>query len=124
MKAFVYPIAAAVALASAGAPTKAETLAAGRALFQQQCQMCHAVTPDGRNGVGPNLKDVVNRPVAAANYAYSPALKAYKRHWTGEELDRFLVAPGKAVPGTRMMVGVSDPAQRANIIAYLSSLGQ
>lgn len=124
MKRFAYPIIAAVALACTGASAHAEDAPSGRTLFQQRCQMCHAVTPDGRNGIGPNLKGVVNRPVAATNYGYSPALKGYKRRWTRVELDRFLAAPNKVAPGTRMIVGVSDPTQRANLIAYLSSLGQ
>ena len=123
MKAFAYPLIAAASLASVGS-AEAEDLTAGRSLFQQRCQMCHTITPDGRNGVGPNLKGVVNRPVATANYAYSPAFKGYKRRWTREELDRFLAAPSKVVPGTRMIVGVPAPAQRAAIIVFLSSLGQ
>jgi cytochrome c len=124
MKAFAYPIIAVVALASTGASAQTDNLATGRAFFQQRCQMCHTVTPDGRNGVGPNLKGVVNRPVAAADYAYSPALAGYKQRWTGQELDRFLAAPSKVVPGTRMAVGVPDRGQRASVIAYLSSLGK
>lgn len=124
MNAFAYSLIAGVALACAAESVQAQDIAAGRTVFEQRCQMCHAVTPDGRNGIGPNLNAVVNRPVAAANYAYSAALKGYKRRWTREELDRFLIAPGKVVPGTRMMVGIPDPAQRANVIAYLSSLGR
>ncbi len=119
-----YPFFAVVVLAGAWAPVRAQDVAAGRAMFQQRCQMCHNVTPDGRSGIGPNLKGVVNRPVAAASFAYSPALKAYKGRWTRDELDRFLAAPAKVVPGTRMIVGIPDPAQRANVIAFLSSLGQ
>jgi cytochrome c len=124
MKIAVYFRIAAIALASAGCSAQAQDSAAGRGLFQQRCQMCHAVTPDGKNGIGPNLRGVVNRPVAGTTFAYSAALKSYKHSWTKDELDRYLVAPGKVVPGTGMVVNVSDPAQRANIIAYLGSLGR
>ena len=123
MKAFAYPFVA-VALASGGTPAEAEDLTVGRAAFQQRCQMCHTVTPDERNGIGPNLRGVANRPVASANYAYSAALKGYKRRWTKQELDRFLAAPSKVVPGTLMSVATPDSAQRASIIAYLSTLGR
>ena len=124
MRAFAYATIAILVFASAGSAGQAEDLAAGRTVFQQRCQMCHTVTPDGRSGVGPNLMGVVNRRVASADYAYSPALKGYKRRWTRKELDRFLAAPNKVVPGTRMIVSLPDPAQRANLISFLSSLGK
>jgi len=123
MKALAYTFVA-VALASCGVPAQAGDLAVGRAAFQQRCQMCHTVTPDGRNGIGPNLRGVVNRPVASAKYAYSAALKGYKRRWTKEELDRFLAGPSKVVPGTLMSVSIPDSAQRASVIAYLSTLAR
>ena len=124
MKAFAYPFVAAAALAGGVTPAQAEDFAVGRVAFQQRCQMCHAVTADGRSAIGPNLRSVVNRPVASANYAYSAALKGYKRRWTKEELDRFLAAPTKVVPGTPMSVAIPDAAQRASVIAYLSTLGR
>ena len=125
MRAFARPLVIALAFASGASSAEAQDVAGGRTLFQQRCQMCHTVTPDGRNGIGPNLKDVVNRPAAtAANYAYSAALKGYKQRWTTDALERFLAAPGKVVPGTRMAIAVPDPSQRASVIAFLSSLGQ
>jgi cytochrome c len=40
--------------------------------------------------------------------------------WSEKALERFLADPGKTVPGTTMTyAGVSDPADRSNLIAYL-----
>jgi cytochrome c len=39
-------------------------------------------------------------------------------------LDPFLTDPMKKVPGTAMPQSVPDPAQRADIIAYLATLKQ
>ena len=36
-------------------------------------------------------------------------------------LDKWLQGPQKVVPGTRMFFSVSNPAERAAIIAYLRS---
>ncbi|MGJ3627401.1 c-type cytochrome [Sphingomonas sp. MMS24-JH45] len=38
-------------------------------------------------------------------------------------LDRFLAAPMKAVPGTKMVIGIADPAKYAQAIAYLRAEG-
>ncbi|MBO9707338.1 MAG: c-type cytochrome [Caulobacter sp.] len=93
----------------------------GRALFEARCGGCHSLTP-APGKMGPPLKGVVGRkPGAAAGYNYSDALKRSKTTWNAASLDAFLAAPGKAVPGTKMMVGVSVADQRAAIIAYLSS---
>jgi cytochrome c len=49
-------------------------------------------------------------------------LQALRGKWTKERLDAFLAAPQSVAPGTAMTYrGVSDPAQRAAIIEYLSS---
>ena len=42
-----------------------------------------------------------------------------------EELDKFLTRPTDYIPGTNMsFVGLKKPKDRANVIAYLESLGQ
>ena len=42
-----------------------------------QCKACHTMDKGGKNGVGPNLFGVVDRPAAARpGFAYSPAMKA------------------------------------------------
>jgi cytochrome c len=92
----------------------------GETLFRQRCQVCHSVVPAKPAGVGPNLRGVVGRKAAAATFNYSTAMKQSKIIWTQANLDRYLAAPTKTVPGTRMVTAVNDAAQRAAIIKYLS----
>jgi cytochrome c len=93
----------------------------GETLFRQRCQMCHSVTAAAPATLGPNLKGVVGRPAASTAFNYSAALKQSKLTWTQANLDRYLSAPAKLVPGTRMAIALSDPAQRAAVIKFLST---
>ncbi len=95
----------------------------GAQIFKARCQMCHAITPDGKAGaMAPNLRGVVGRKAGSGNFAgYSPALKAFGKVWTAPNLEGFLAAPGKLVPGTRMMIALPDPGERAAVIAYLAA---
>lgn len=102
------------------APASAYAADAGETLFKQRCAMCHKVSPDKVAGIGPNVRGVVGRPAASTEFNYSPALKKAKLKWDAKTLDAFLTAPGKVVPGTRMVVSLPDPKQRAAVIAYLS----
>jgi cytochrome c len=111
------PLAATLAV-----PTYAAPAANGEALFRQRCQICHSIAAAGSAGMGPNLNAVVGRKAAATAFAYSPALKVSKLVWTAATLDRFLSAPAKMVPGTRMVISLTDPAQRAAVIKYLASV--
>jgi cytochrome c len=93
----------------------------------QKCKGCHTFTDGGANGTGPNLWNIVNRPIAShAGFAYSPAMQEHAQEvpdWTYDELNAFLLAPKARVPDTKMgFAGVKDDAERANIIAYLSTL--
>ncbi|MDO9707487.1 c-type cytochrome [Paracraurococcus lichenis] len=127
------PAAAAVA-APAAAPAAAEapigTLLAnadpakGEALFKRQCAVCHTANQGGRNGVGPNLYDVVGKPHGhLEGFNYSAALKGKQGPWNYDELSAWLTSPATYAPGTRMgFVGLKNPEDRANVIAYLRSL--
>ncbi len=94
----------------------------GETLFRQRCQICHSVAATGAAGVGPNLKGVAGRKAAATTFNYSPALKKSTLIWTQPNLDKYLTAPTVLVPGTRMVIKVTDPAQRAAVIKYLSTV--
>lgn len=93
----------------------------------KKCLACHDVTAGGPNKTGPNLYDVVERVIGShAGYAYSDAMLAHQANgdtWTYQFLNEFLLAPKAAVPGTKMtFAGVKNDEERANIIAYLSTL--
>jgi cytochrome c len=96
----------------------------GGALFRRQCAVCHSANEGGKNGVGPNLYDVVGKPHGhLEGFNYSAALKGKQGPWNYEELNHWLLAPAKYAPGTRMgFVGLKDVQDRANVIAYLRSL--
>jgi len=86
------------------------------------------VNAGGANGIGPNLYAVVGGPVMhIAGFAYSDAFQAHKATnpaWTLDELDLFLTAPGRHIPGTKMsFAGIRDTATRVNLIAWLRSQG-
>lgn len=92
----------------------------GAAQFRMRCGSCHAVVPGARAVLGPNLSGVVGRKAASTAFNYSPALKASNLTWNRANLDRFLTAPTRMVPGTKMVIAVSDPAQRAAILNFLT----
>lgn len=95
--------------------------AAGRAVFAQ-CRACH-VTDPGVNRIGPTLAGVVGRQAGSVpGFSYSPANKNAGFAWTPEKLFEYLEKPQQALPGTRMIfAGISDPQQRADVIAYLQN---
>jgi cytochrome c len=96
---------------------------AGRAIFNRQCMVCHAVQA-GQNKVGPSLAGVFDRPAGEApKFNYSPAMKEANKTWDAATLDSYLADPRGYIPGARMIyAGLKDNEQRANVIAYLATL--
>lgn len=100
-------------------PALSPSLANGARLYQTKCGSCHSIAT---NKVGPAHKGVFGRTAGmAAGYNYSPALRASNIIWNTTTLDQWLQGPPKMVKGSRMFLSVSDPAERAAIIAYLRS---
>ena len=88
------------------------------------CQSCHKLE-DGANGVGPPLFGVVGRAVdSVEDFNYSGSLAAVADIWTPENLSEFIENPKEFAPGTKMTYrGMRDVEDRANLIAYLESIG-
>lgn len=100
----------------------AQTPPDGENLFKQRCQACHQVVAGKPSPAGPNLYGVVDRKAASSPvpYDYSKALKDSGLTWTRDQLDAYLAAPTKKVPGTKMVIGLPLPGQRAAVLDYLA----
>lgn len=111
------------AAAAAPAPAAAQVASSGPPDSYLICSSCHAVEP-GKNGIGPTLAGVYGAKAGAVpGFSYSDALKKANITWTDAALDKWLEAPMKMVPGTRMVFGgIPDPAKRKELIAYMKSL--
>jgi cytochrome c len=98
-------------------------VAAGQALFQGKCGLCHS-PEKGVNKIGPSLWGVVGRPAGSLpTYTYSDAMKNANRVWNADTLNVYLTNPQKDIPGVKMIfAGYPDAQDRANVIAYLSTL--
>ncbi|ESZ11769.1 c-type cytochrome [Mesorhizobium sp. L48C026A00] len=100
---------------------------AGASVFKK-CQACHTGEKGGPNKVGPDLWDIVDRPIAEhAGFAYSAGMKEFSKggaeKWTYDHLNSFLLSPKKLVKGTAMgFAGLPKDEDRANVIAYLRTL--
>ncbi|NOD65229.1 MULTISPECIES: cytochrome c family protein [unclassified Ruegeria] len=91
----------------------------------RKCTACHKLE-DGANGTGPYLYAVVDRPVASAKgfTGYSASMQAHGGNWTPEALDAFLERPSAYISGTSMsFAGLKKPQDRADVIAYLQTIG-
>lgn len=91
----------------------------------QVCASCHTFEQGGADRTGPGLWGVVGRKVAShPGFQYSTAFASQTGVWTYERLDEYLKNPAKAVPGNRMgFAGLRRAQERANVIAFLSTLG-
>jgi cytochrome c len=100
-------------------------VAAGEKVFAK-CAACHTVNQGGANGIGPNLFGTVGEAIGQGKggFAFSEALKGKGGAWTFEALDHWLTSPREFAPGTKMtFAGLGNPADRANLIAWMNTQG-
>lgn len=102
--------------APAGDPVKGKTIFA-------RCMACHKIDASNTNGLGPNLNRVAGRRAGTVpGFRYSPAMVASGKVWNDPSLDAYLAAPGRNIPGNRMVfAGLANPVDRQNVIAYIKS---
>lgn len=107
-------------MAGAAQAQAADPAVRGKLLFLQ-CGACHAVQAGAAAKVGPNLAGVVGRKAGAVDgFKYSPALAKSGVTWDESNLDKWLTAPAKLVPGTIMLFpGMPKAEDRKAVIAYL-----
>lgn len=100
--------------------------AVGEAAATARCGTCHTFNQGGPAGQGPNLYAVMGTQIGAhaPGFAYSDALASHGGTWTYENMFAWLESPRSFAPGTKMsFAGLSDPADRANIIRFLYENG-
>jgi cytochrome c len=115
-------IAAAGGLASLDA--SAGSVTNGKAIYQKQCLVCHAVEPEFHKE-GPSLAGVYGRRAGTAPFfAGYKSLKGADVVWDEVTLDAWLADPRGFAGGrdTGMTLHLDDPAQRADVIAFLKTL--
>jgi cytochrome c len=104
-------------------PLPAGDAAKGAQTFKT-CGICHNIGPNAKIKIGPPLNGVVGRKAASwPGFSYSTGLQKLGKEgkvWNDAALNTWLTNPRKDVPGTKMIfAGLSNPQQRANVIAYL-----
>lgn len=107
---------------TAGDPVK------GEQVFKK-CRICHQVGENAKNMVGPQMNNVIGAQpgVHAEGYKYSQAMIDWGQGkvWDDATLDAYLENPRGVVKGTKMaFVGLKDPQERADVIAYLKQFSE
>jgi cytochrome c len=94
----------------------------GKTVYNQ-CMACHSIVK-GENRVGPSLAGHVGMKAGSVpGYNYSAANKNSGLIWTEEELYKYLEAPQRSIPGTKMSFGgLKKPQDRADVIAYMKTI--
>src|SRR5690242_16911984 len=96
--------------------------AKGQQVFNK-CMACHNADKGGANQLGPNLWGVLGEPIGQGKgFAFSPALSSKGGNWNWDNLSQWLTSPKAFAPGTKMtFAGLSNPQDRANVIAFLNT---
>jgi cytochrome c len=125
-----YPIAGAEEESAGGAtaeqPIEVYLASADPAKGQQvfnKCMACHNADKGGANQMGPNLWGILGSPIGQGRgFAFSDALSKKGGTWNWDTLSAWLTSPKTFAPGTKMtFAGISNPQDRADVIAFLNS---
>ena len=95
---------------------------AGKKRYQMTCLGCHG---DDRmaSTTGPSLVNIIGRKAGSvASGVISRASAESGIVWDEQNLDQFLASPSEKIHGTIMPIGVRNPKERADLIAYLKTL--
>jgi cytochrome c len=102
---------------AASTPAKAAGDAGRGEEVYERCAGCHSLDA---NRIGPMHRGVFGRKAGtAAGYGYSAALKSSGVLWDEATLDKWLQAPSRFVPGSKMGFSLGSPEERADVIAFL-----
>ncbi|MFN4011520.1 MAG: c-type cytochrome [Pannonibacter sp.] len=117
-------IAAGMALLALTTIASAEgDVAKGEKVFKK-CAACHAVGPDAKNKVGPEMNGIVGRAIATVDgFKYSPAMTEFGagKVWDEATLSGYLADPKNFVPKNKMaFVGLKKEDELKDVIAYLA----
>ena len=104
------------------APALAEGDPANGEKVFRRCIACHVIDQE-TNRLGPHLVGVYGRQAGAVDgYNYTQGLADADFVWDDATLDPWLADPKAVIPGTRMVLKLAKPEDRADVIAYLKNL--
>ena len=93
----------------------------------RKCVSCHTIEEGGRNKMGPNLWNIMNRGIGQMeNYKYSKKFSAWAKKntmWTPVLMNQWLTKSKSMVKGTKMNFREKKENKRAATIVYLRSMG-
>ena len=115
---------AALALVSWMGSAYAEEFAlSGREIFERRCSTCHGGTARANLAIGPSLAGIIGKKAATQDSGiHSRAAIDSGIVWERDSLRRFLAEPSRAIPGTLMAIGVTNPAELESLLNFLESL--
>ncbi|MEH6403222.1 MAG: c-type cytochrome [Sneathiella sp.] len=90
----------------------------------KKCAICHTLTKDGIQKLGPNLFGIMDQPAGKVpGYKYSDAMMNSGLTWTATTFTDFITKPKKYVKGTKMgFRGIRKASQRDDLLAYFNTL--
>ncbi|MBI1384611.1 MAG: c-type cytochrome [Rhizobiales bacterium] len=110
---------------SAMASEESDLVRRGGEVFRR-CTACHQIGDGATNRIGPHLNEIFGRTAGTLDWPrYSSALREQGNFglvWNRETLEALIADPDAFIPGVRMSFrGITDPADRQAVIAYLQA---